>query len=64
MRTGSWVSRTQKKHKGKVLQFLKVFAAAGWRLDLTNNGELDVKYSIFMNDPSGRNQDEHTKAEG
>eukprot|EP00975_Prorocentrum_lima_P047372 9904518-Prorocentrum_lima.AAC.1 len=73
MRSGSWVSKAQKKHKMRVLQraqqlaeafidllrgedckFLKVFAVAGWRMDLTNNAydELDVKYSDFMNDPS------------
>eukprot|EP00975_Prorocentrum_lima_P011133 2364562-Prorocentrum_lima.AAC.1 len=63
MRSGSWVSRTQKKHTWMVLhraqqlaeafidllkeedgQFLKVFSAAGMRLDLTNKAydELDV----------------------
>eukprot|EP00975_Prorocentrum_lima_P016908 3582640-Prorocentrum_lima.AAC.1 len=55
MRAGSWVARTQKKHKVAVLKraqsladafidllreddckFLKVFAAAGWRIDLTS----------------------------
>eukprot|EP00975_Prorocentrum_lima_P054807 11490884-Prorocentrum_lima.AAC.1 len=71
MRTGSWVAKTQKKHKSVVLKralklaeafvdllqeddckFLKVFATAGWRMDLTNKAydELDAKYSAAMND--------------
>eukprot|EP00975_Prorocentrum_lima_P049188 10294351-Prorocentrum_lima.AAC.1 len=84
MRSGSWVSKTQKKHKMRVLQraqhlaeafidllreedckFLKVFAAAGWRMDLTNKAyeEFDVKYNIFLNDPSEQNQDVYNGAE-
>eukprot|EP00975_Prorocentrum_lima_P039516 8303086-Prorocentrum_lima.AAC.1 len=63
MRSGSWVARTKKKHKLRVLhraqhlaeasidllkeeygRFLKAFASAGIRLDLTNKAydEMDV----------------------
>eukprot|EP00975_Prorocentrum_lima_P058502 12271586-Prorocentrum_lima.AAC.1 len=84
MRTGSWVSRTQKTHKLRVLQrahqlaeafvdllkeedgrCLEAFASAGMRLELTNKAydDVDVKYGIFMDNPSQQNLDELNKAE-